>query len=215
MSIETIKSRWIEAFRLPKGYEDIPTLICESKADVPSFKKLKTLKRGFIIEAIKNGWDFYVYGATPGTGKTSWAVDIGKAYYTYCINNLDGIDLMGEMPTNIPVVFLNVNDYLEMQKKGIEDSDIRTKFNKLNSDARKCDLLIVDDIGYCQSYSEYDEYTVSQLVNTRAMEKNKTTIYTSNRTPQQLGEVINPKTIDRLFNKNTKLIPIKAKKSRR
>ena len=120
-----------------------------------------------------NGMGLYIYSGTKGSGKTMLAC---------CILN----EISHRFPGSVK--FVNILDFLEMTKKGFDETDTDVR------NICQSSLLIVDDLGV-QMTREWVETVLYKLINDRYTNR-LPTIYTSNIQTDALR--IDDRIIDRI-----------------
>lgn len=140
--------------------------------DKANFLQLKEFQDN-IIDHVENGDNLFIFSPTTGNGKTAWSTKIANQYIrkTVAKSRLDN-----------DVMYMNVSEFL---------SDVRdqftnhtTEFLAYKDNLAKCKLLIMDDIG-AEKPSDWVRETLYNIINNRYMDM-KSTIFTSNCTPEQL-----------------------------
>ena len=128
----------------------------------------------------KSGKGLYLWSKTPGSGKTFLACCLGKSVM---------------IKYDLRMRFVTVPDYLakvgESYKRQWGENDESAVY-------RKCDLLILDDIG-AQKTGEWQMQELFRIVNER-LNAGKIIIFTSNMCPEDLN--LDDRTIDRIMRKS-------------
>lgn len=162
-----------EASQIPIRYRhNIP--LKPEQVDRQSFLNLKEFSDN-ILENVKNGESVYIYSATTGNGKTTWATKIANQYIRKSVAT--------SMLEN-EVLYLNVSIFLDQLKS--QFSSFNEEIVELQEMAKKCKLLILDDIG-AERPSEYVCERLYDLINYRYTNM-LSIIYTSNLNPNELGD---------------------------
>lgn len=142
--------------------------------------KMDKLARNFFNkfrEWEKAGKGLYIWSKTPGSGKTFLSCCLGKSIM---------------MRYDLHMRFVTVPDYLAAvgvsykREQGAEDE---------SQVFRKCDLLILDDVG-TQKSGDWQEQELFRIINER-LNAGNVTIYTANMPPEDLN--VSERTIDRIM----------------
>lgn len=157
--------------------------IDEDGSDRDAFLKLKQIENN-IEEFIKNGNNLYLHSINTGCGKTSWALRCIQAYFNKIWHKSD---------LTCKALFINVPRFLLALKDNISHQSDYIEHIKEN--VLKCDLVVWDEIGV-KSLTEYEHENLLNLINAR-LDFNKSNIYTSNLSPEELKEKIG----DRLYSR--------------
>lgn len=136
----------------------------------------------------QNIFKIFLYGKA-GTGKT-------------CISQAIMNTLTAD---NKAVLFLNINELKNLAYRSFNRDQISEEIvNKTIDFAKRCDVLILDDLGTESSnssltYREANDYIQSMLYEIANERINKSTIITSNFSRQELQKIYNEKIISRLM----------------
>lgn len=95
---------------------------------------------------------------------------------------------------SLKVIFFDFPELLYKLKSGIGRKDISEKVNDQIEESKRCDLLILDDVG-AERDSDYAIETLETIVRAR---ENKRVIFTSNLTGKELSERYGAKLMSRL-----------------
>lgn len=143
---------------------------------------------------VEQGKNLYICGATPGNGKTSWAIKMLQTYFHYVAE--------GNM-FNIKGMFVSVPDLLLRFK----DFD-NPLSNEFKENLRNVDLLILDDVAV-SGLSQYDYLQLFALIDSRIL-AGKSTIFTSNnRSFEDLKAAVGERIASRIWN-NSEIIEIRG-----
>lgn len=139
----------------------------------------KRIANAFLVnfdEFEKSGKGLYIYSKTKGSGKSMLAS---------CLIQ----ELIDTRPINAK--FITSLDFIELTKKGFNDSESREEIEKIFN-AR---VLVLDDLGV-EMKKEFTDTVLYRLINER-MSKRMVTIFTSNISIEKLK--IDERTADRVF----------------
>lgn len=140
-----------------------PISLYATEEDYDAFVQLRDIREN-IVEFVENGSNLYICGATPGTGKTSWAIKMLQTYFHYVAE--------GSM-FNVRGMFVSVPDLLLRLKDF--NNPLKTEYKE---NLKSCDLLILDDIAVT-GLSQYDYLQLFTLIDGRML-SGKSIIFTSN-----------------------------------
>lgn len=183
-----LKDVYLKNSLIPKRYlEDIK--LFPSGKDLSTFVELKE-----IMDNIKNfvneGKNLLICSRNAGNGKTTWATKLAKAY-------IDAVCDKG-FKDNTPVLFINVNNFLNDKKLAINDKQLASKLNKIEKSILSAKLVIFDDIAD-KTLSEYDMNMMYYWIDYRTANL-KSCIFTSNQLPEQLINTLSGKMYSRVVN---------------
>lgn len=164
-----------------------------NNCDVFDNEKGINLVKNQIEEVINDDKTFKIllYGK-PGTGKTHMSIHI---------MNL----LLDKQQT---VYFINMNSFKDLIYSSFSDDVFKKDVNKVTDFAKRCDTLIIDDLGTESSNSERSIKEANDVIQQKLYDISnfridKNTIITSNHNKEDLDKMYNSKIISRLFpNKN-------------
>lgn len=160
--------------------------IDEDGSDREAFLKLKQIENN-IEEFIQNGNNLYLHSVNTGCGKTSWALRCIQSYFNKVWHKSD---------LTCRALFINVPRFLLALKDNITHQSDYIEHIKEN--VLKCDLVVWDEIGV-KSLTEYEHENLLNLINAR-LDFNKSNIYTSNLSPEELKEKIGDRLYSRVIN---------------
>jgi len=161
--------------------------------DIRVFNKLAGIRED-IDKFVEQGKNLYICGATPGNGKTSWAIKMLQTYFHYVAEG--NIFTVKGMFVSVPALLLRMKDFNNPLS------------NEYKENLKSCDLLILDDIAVT-GISQYDYLQLFSLVDGRML-AGKSIIFTSNVTNmQQLAETIGERLASRVFG-NSVVVEIKG-----
>ena len=157
--------------------------------DREAFYKLRDIQNS-ILEFVSNGKNLYIHSAICGNGKTEWAIKLIQSY----INNI-----WHKSDLRCRALFINVPRFLLSLKDNISDkSDYISHIKKIVLDA---DLVVWDEIGVA-NLSKFEHEHLLNLINTR-IDYDKSNIYTSNLSGDELKEKIGERLYSRVVNLST------------
>lgn len=169
-----------------KQRQHLSLRIDEDGTDLEAFNRLKQIEEN--IEAfVSEGKNLYLHSTTCGNGKTAWALRllqtyIGKIWY--------------RSDLKCKVLFVNVPRFILALKDSISASnDYIDHIKKYIFDA---DLVVFDEIG-TKSLTTWEHEQILNLVNTR-IDMNKSNIYTSNLTANELRDKVGDRLYSRIIN---------------
>lgn len=183
-----LKDTYIKNSQIPKRYiQDIQLI--PSKADEKVFTELNDIKLN-IKQFVDEGKNLLICSRNAGCGKTSWATKLAKAYIDE-VSNL-------AFKNDTPVLFINVNSFLNEKKLSINDNSLKAKLSRIEKNILTAKLVIFDDIAD-KTLSEYDMNAMYYWLDYRTANL-KSCIFTSNQLPEQLKNTLNGKMYSRVVN---------------
>lgn len=182
---------------IPPVYLNRELALRPEAEDRPAFIRLKNIHDD-CVRFVKQHWNLNLYSSNVGNGKTTWAVKIMRNYIdTYACNY------------DIDCLFINVPEFMNLRKRSFGNYDLTQYYNELEQRVMNARLVIFDEIASKQS-SEFDEDLLYRLVNYRSTNC-KSTIYTSNVTPEELKTMLGERIADRISGSpNTANIELKG-----
>ena len=159
--------------RMPEGYRYNITLEAK-QSELPAFEALNEYKEK-VLQKVEVGEGLYIWGKSTGNGKTSWACKIMSHYFRKIAFDT-GLENEG--------LYIFLPTFLEDLRNNYEDKD--PDFEQVLTMVKSCKLLIIDDIG-AERVTDWVRERVVSIINTR-VSNNLATIYTSNRSPEELKE---------------------------
>lgn len=184
-----LKEVYINNSQIPKRYlKDNPDFE-PSGDDLQTFMELQSIQDN-VKTFVDEGRNLLICSKKAGNGKTTWATRIARAY-------IDGVSQYA-FPNDTPVVFINVNNFLNEKKLAINDKSMLSRLNKIEKSILSAKLVIFDDIAD-KTLSEYDMNTMYYWIDYRTSNL-KSCIYTSNQLPEQLKATLNGKMYSRVVN---------------
>lgn len=174
---------------LPKNRIVNEDLVVDSDgADYDWYTQLNDIKTS-INDFVSSGKNLYIYSATPGNGKTSWAIKLIQ-YYLY--NNWI------ESPLECRALFISVPKYLLELKSNISKESEYISFIKENINS--ADLVVWDDIA-TKNTTEFEHEHLFSVIDSRIYD-GKSNIYTSNVLDNNLHEVLGGRLASRILNES-------------
>lgn len=147
---------------LPKSkYKPID--LYASDEDYEAFSTLATIREN-IVDFVEQGKNLYICGATPGTGKTSWAIKMLQTYFHYeAEGNLFKVK---GMFVSVPELLIRFKDFSNPLPSDYKEN------------LKETDLLVLDDIAVT-GLSQFDYLQLFSLIDSRML-AGKSIIFTSN-----------------------------------
>ena len=171
------------------------------ECDRQMFDKLSAIEKD-IVNFIKGGNSLYIYSATTGNGKTSWALRLIQDYLN---NSWYKIDI------DCPVLFISVPRYLLAIKENITDKSEYVQHIKTN--VLNCDLVVWDDIG-SKAATTFEHETLFSIIDTR-INSGKSNIYTSNLSSGELLDFVGERLYSRIYDQSQpNIVEFKGKDNR-
>lgn len=172
-----------ESLLSQKQRQYTPLRIDEDGTDLEAFNRLKIIEQN-IEDFVSGGNNLYLHSTTCGNGKTAWSLRMLQAYIGKIWHKSD---------LKCKVLFINVPRYILALKDSISASnDYIDHVKRYIFDA---DLVVFDEIG-TKSLTTWEHEQILNLVNTR-VDMNKSNIYTSNLTGNELRDKVG----DRLYSR--------------
>ena len=157
--------------------------------DRSQFLLLKSIENN-IESFVNNGKNLYIHSAICGNGKTEWSLRMIQAYFNSVWYKCD---------LNCKALFINVPRFLLALKDNISNrSDYIEHIKKFVLDV---DLVVWDELGI-KDATQFEHENLLNLINTR-IDYNKSNIYTSNLTPQELRDRLGDRLYSRIVNLST------------
>ena len=173
---------------LPEALWDYKSLTCEDK-DYQAFKELQA-KSDSILNFIEAGNNLYIYSENCGNGKTTWAIRLMYSYFD---------KIWHKSCFDCKALFVSVPKFLYNCKRSISQ-DVKG-FEELCNLISEVDLVIWDDIGEMKA-SDYEHQILFQYIDDR-INAGKSNIYTSNKSREQLEDLIGARLTSRVYNYST------------
>jgi len=170
---------------LPEALWNYKELVCHEK-DLQSYKQLQA-KSDVILNFIEAGNNLYIYSENCGNGKTTWAIRLMYSYFD---------KIWHKSCFDCKALFVSVPKFLYNCKRSISQ-DVKG-FEELCNLISEVDLVIWDDIGEMKA-SDYEHQILFQYIDDRINSK-KSNIYTSNKSKEQLEDVLGVRLASRIYN---------------
>ena len=186
----------IKLFKLNYLYEEsllsdkqrtfTPLFIDIDGTDKEEFRRLKEIERD-IENFIKCGRNLYIHSSTCGNGKTEWSIRMIQSYFNSIWHKCD---------LNCKALFINVPRFLLALKDSL--STPNEYINHIKKHILEVDMVVWDELGI-KNATQFEHENLLNLINTR-IDFNKSNIYTSNLTPQELQERLGDRLYSRIVN---------------
>lgn len=169
-----------------KQRERFPMMVYSNDPPTESkfFNRLSELEKN-ILEEVNNGKNVYIYSTNCGNGKTAWSLRLVQSYVDKVWHNseIEGRVLFISVPKFLLELKSNISsksNYIEHVRKYVLDAD----------------LVVWDDIG-SKGGTEFEIENMLSLINNR-LDNNKSNIYTSNVSPDNLEQILGPRLASRI-----------------
>lgn len=169
--------------RIPSNYQYNIPLVPE-REDLPKYEELNEFMKK-IVDKVQAGDGLYIWSAGTGTGKTSWACKI-MGYYFRKIAFKSGLENEG--------LYIFLPTFLENLRYMYDNPD--PEFEEEIEMVKRCNLLIIDDIG-AEKPSEWVRERLLSFINTR-VSNGLSTIYTSNLSLEELEAKMGNRVVSRI-----------------
>ena len=136
----------------------------------------------------------YIWGKHTGNGKTSWSLKILLRFF----NDIwagNGLRVRGKF-VHVPTMLLKMKDF---------NNPLSQEYK---NDILNCDLVVFDDIASA-GISQYDLSQLILAIDHRFLYE-KSTIYTSNLSPNELQSALGERLASRIVGSNTVKIELKG-----
>lgn len=159
--------------------------------DKEAFNKLSEYQSN-ILDFVHEGKNLYIYSNCTGNGKTSWAVKLMQAYIH---------KIWASSDISCRALFISIPKYTRELKLNISHKSDYIDY--INRNISNADLVIWDDIAI-KSTSEYEHEQLIAMIDSR-LQSDKSNIFTTNITPENLSDCIGPRLTSRILG-NSDLI---------
>ena len=177
MTKEYLKNLYTKNSRIPAKYLQ-DTAFTVPAIDSKSYSNLANIKDKIDL-FVKQHQNLLISSNTVGNGKTTWACKILLSYINnYACNYA--------YPNSMPVLFINVPEFLMKKKLAINDPKILEEVSELEKGIFEAKIVVFDDIA-TKTASEYDKELLYVYVNSR-INNLLTSIYTTDDLEAELGE---------------------------
>lgn len=163
-----------------------PLFVDIDGTDKEEFRRLKEIERD-IEGFIKSGRNLYIHSSTCGNGKTEWSIRMIQSYFNSIWHKCD---------LNCKALFINVPRFLLALKDSL--STPSEYINHIKKHILEVDVVVWDELGI-KNATQFEHENLLNLINTR-IDFNKSNIYTSNLTPQELQERLGDRLYSRIVN---------------
>lgn len=164
----------------------ITFVLDEKGTDREAFTKLKNIS----IKAekfVSEGNNLYLHSTQCGNAKSSWAIRIVQEYFN---------SIWHKTPLKCRALFIHVPTFLLALKDNITmKSDY---IEHIKNNVLDCDLVIWDEIG-TKTSTQFESENLLSIINAR-LNKNKSNIYTSNLSGEELQEKLGDRLYSRIIN---------------
>lgn len=161
-----------------------------------------------IVERVRTGQGLYLYSAQTGTGKSTTACSIAMEYIVEQLRE----DLRDGTRTTQLARFVNVPDFLDELRRGMDDAEAAKVAVDLTETLKRAPLIVLDDFG-AEKISEWSRERLLTVISER-YDNELATILTSNIGLQEV-EVLLGKRIRSRIEGMTVPIEFKAVKDHR
>lgn len=194
---------------LPARYRLTTLADASPRKDQPSVYRqldayVKTFERQFDADAIAENpiKSFYLYSASPGTGKTTTAAALLNEWIR--VSYLGAIK-RGIQPSKQPAFFLDINEWQADYNLAAmtKDEDGMAGVKRTMLKAMNADFLVIDDLGVRSPSDAFKGY-VHDIVNARCSSGNPT-IYTSNLKRSEMANIYDKRVFDRIKDLSAEL----------
>lgn len=185
-----LKDVYLKNSNIPLRYIK-DTVLIPTKNDENTFNELKNIEEN-IKEFVKEGNNLLICSNNVGNGKTTWATKLLKAY----INEVQNLSFKNDTP----VLYINVNSFLNEKKLSISRPDLKNKVNLLEKNILESKLVVFDDIGDRDAeLTDFEFNSLYYWIDYRTSNL-KSCIFTSNQLPEQMEKDLNGKLYSRIVN---------------
>lgn len=163
-----------------------PLRIDSDGTDKEQFIQLKKIEED-IEMFVNSGENLYLHSLQCGNGKTEWALRMIQAYFGAIWHKCD---------LSCKALFINVPRFLLALKDHISENSPYIEHIKRH--IMNADLVVWDELGI-KNATQFEHEHLLNLINTR-IDYNKSNIYTSNLTAEQLRERLGDRLYSRIIN---------------
>lgn len=175
-----------EALMSVKQRTFTPLRLDEDNTDREQFLRLKSVESN-IEKFVSDGNNLYIHSSTCGNGKTEWSLRLIQAYFNSIWHKCD---------LSCKALFINVPRFLLALKDNIDTpSEYIAHIKKHILDV---DLVVWDELGI-KTATQFEHEHLLNLINTR-IDYNKSNIYTSNLTSEELKDKLGERLYSRIVN---------------
>lgn len=166
-----------------------PLHIDSDGTDREQFLTLKTIETN-IEEFVSSGKNLYLHSAICGNGKTEWSLRMIQSYFDAIWHKCD---------LNCKALFINVPRFLLALKDSITTPSEYVSHIKRH--ILDVDIVVWDELGI-KNATQFEHEHLLNLINTR-IDYNKSNIYTSNLTAEELKDRLGDRLYSRIVNLST------------
>ncbi len=163
-----------------------PLRIDGDGTDKEQFIQLKKIEEN-IEMFVNSGENLYLHSLQCGNGKTEWSLRMIQAYFGAIWHKCD---------LSCKALFINVPRFLLALKDHISETNPYVEHIKRH--IMDADLVVWDELGI-KNATQFEHEHLLNLINTR-IDYNKSNIYTSNLTAEQLRERLGDRLYSRIIN---------------
>jgi len=180
----------IELASLPKKHQKY---VCSDLPDTFYSKDVfKKYSSGIVDRIDKGTTGLYLYSRLTGTGKSTVACSIALEYIVEKLKQ----DYRTGKRTEQLVKFINVTDFLEDLRKGMNDKEAAEIALSTSQTLKHVPLVIMDDVG-AERVSEWTRERLLNIVSDR-YDSEKTIIFTSNHSLSEIETVLGSRVRSRI-----------------
>lgn len=173
---------------LSNSQREYVPLFCDGDgSDRKEFAELGTILNN-IDYFVKNGYNLYIHSCVCGNGKTSWALRFIQRYFSSIWKYAD--------INKCHALFINVPRFLLALKDNISEKSDYVSYIKAN--ILNADIVVWDDIG-TKTITQFEAENLLSMIDVR-MNDNKSNIFTSNMSNEELYEVLGQRLASRVIN---------------
>ena len=173
--------------------QHIKLVLDEDGSDREAYTRLKEIETN-IESFISNGNNLYIYSATTGNGKSSFATRMLNAH-------IDNIWYKAELVCKC--LFISCPKLLISLKENISKVNEYAEYIKEN--VQNADLVVWDDVA-TKGFTTFEMENMLNMIENRNL-ANKSNIYTSNLIGEELREAIGDRLYSRILN-NSEIITL-------
>jgi DNA replication protein DnaC len=158
----------------------------EDRTDKEAFLKLRDIEQN-IEKFVEDGENLYLHSKTCGNGKTEWALRMLQSYVSKIWHKSD---------LRCRVLFISVSRYLLALKDNI--SNINEYATHINKNVLDADIVVFDDLA-TKGATTFELENLFSIIECR-INNNKSNIYTSNASGDELREKVGDRLYSRIVN---------------
>lgn len=180
-----------ESLMSPKQRKYQSLRIDDDGTDREAFIQLKKIEEN-IEKFVEDGTNLYIHSSICGNGKTAWSLRLLQSYVGKIWHKSD---------LTCKVLFINVPRFILALKDSISTSS--DYIDHIKKNIFTADLVVFDEVG-TKSLTAWEHEQILNLINTR-IDMNKSNIYTSNLTGNELREKVGDRLYSRIMNLSTNI----------